>query len=120
MALKTINLGVAFLLELAMLAALAYWGLQTDTSLPVRIVLGIGAPLLAALIWARFMAPKSARRLTGVSYLLLKLILFGLATIGLAVAGQPTLAIVFAVVTVINQLLLIVWKQETLQQTIAP
>jgi hypothetical protein len=113
MALKTINLGVAFLLELAMLAAFAYWGLQTDASLPLRVVLGIGVPLLAALIWARFMAPKSARRLTGTRYLLLKFILFGLAAIALAVAGQSTLAVVFVVVAVINQLLLVVWKQET-------
>jgi hypothetical protein len=70
--------------------------------------LGIGAPLLAALIWACFMAPKSTRRLTGTSYLALKFILFGLAAIGLAIAGQPTLAILFAVVAVINQVLLLV------------
>jgi hypothetical protein len=117
MALKTINLGVAFLLELAMLAALAYWGLQTNTSLALRIVLGIGAPLLAALIWSRFMAPRSTTRLTGLPYYLLKLILFGLAAIVLAVAGQPTLAVVFAVVAAINQLLLLVWKQETPLET---
>ncbi len=113
MALKNINLGVAFLLELAMLAAFAYWGLQTDASLPVRIVLGIGAPLLAALIWSRFMAPRSTTRLTGALYYLLKLILFGLAVIALAAAGQSTVAVVFAVVAVINQFLLMVWKQET-------
>jgi len=110
MALKTINLGVTFLLELAMLAALAYWGLQTDASIPLRIVLGVGASLLAALIWARFMAPKSTRRLTGTAYLALKFVLFGAAALALAAARQPTLAIVFAVIAVINQVLLIVWK----------
>ncbi len=117
MALKTINLSVAFLLELAMLAAFAYWGLQTDASLPLRIVLGIGAPLLAALIWGRFMAPRSTTKLSGWPYYLLKLILFGLAAIALAIAGQSTLAVVFAVIAVINQLLAVMWKQETPPET---
>jgi Protein of unknown function (DUF2568) len=114
MVLKPINLGIAFLLELCMLAALAYWGFQTGSSLFLKIVLGIGAPVLAVVIWARFMAPKSQTRLTGSSYLVLKLILFGAAAMALAAAGQTTLAIIFAVVAVINQILLMVWQQETL------
>jgi hypothetical protein len=116
MALKAINLGVAFLLELGMLAAFAYWGFTTGTNLPVRLVLGIGVPLLAILIWGRFMAPQSKARLTGSSYLMLKIILFGAAAIALAVAGQTTLALIFVVVSVINQILLLVWKPETLKQ----
>jgi hypothetical protein len=113
MVLKSVNLGVAFLLELGMLAAFAYWGFQTGSNLPVKLVLGIGVSMLVVLIWGRFMAPRSETRLTGAPYLLLKLILFGAAAIALAVAGQTTLAVVFAVVAVINQILLLVWKQES-------
>ncbi len=111
---KSINLGVAFLLELCMLAALAYWGFQTGQTLLVRLVLGIGAPVLAALIWGRYMAPLSATRLTGAAYLVLKFVLFGLAALGLATTGQITLAIIFAVISVINQVLLFAWQQETM------
>jgi len=114
--LKSVNLGVAFLLELCMLAALFYWGFQTGSTLFLRIVLGIGAPLLASVIWGMLMAPRSPRRLTGATYLLLKLIIFGLDVIGLAIAGQPALALIFAIIAVINQILLIVWKQDTLPQ----
>jgi len=110
-ALKSSNLIMTFLLELAMLAALAYWGLQTDASLPVRIALGIGTPLVVALIWARFMAPKSTRRLTGRAYLVLKFILFALAAIALVITGEPALAFVFVVMAVINQALMLVWRQ---------
>ena len=113
MVLQSINLGVAFLLELCMLGALAYWGFRTSDNLLVQLLLGLGTPLLAIVIWARFMAPKSKSRLTGVAYLLVKLILFGAATFGLVTVGQTTLAIIFAVATVINQILLIVWKQDT-------
>lgn len=113
-ALETINLGIAFLLELCMLAALAYWGFQTSSNLFLRIVLGIGAPLLAAIIWGRFMAPQAKKRLAGLPYLLLKLLIFGLALLALAVAGQVTLAMIFVVILVINQILLIVWHQDPL------
>jgi len=114
MGLKAVNLGIAFLLELCVLAALAYWGLQSADSLLLKIVLGIGVPLLVAVIWGRFMAPTSKTRLTGSRYLLMKLIIFGAEAIALAVAGQVTLAIIFAIVSVINEVLLIVWKQDAL------
>ena len=118
--LKAVNLGIAFLLELCVLAALAYWGFQTADSLLLKIVLGIGAPLLVAVIWGRFMAPTSKGRLTGLRYLLAKLVIFGVAAIALAVAGQVTLAIIFAIVSVINQILLIVWKQDALPNSSQP
>ncbi len=113
MALKLVNLGITFLLELCMLAALAFAGFQVNGSLYLKIGLAIGAPLLAAVIWGRFMAPTAARRLTGISYLLLKLILFAVAAIALVFAGQPALAVIFATVSVINQVLLIAWHQDT-------
>ena len=43
--LKSVNLALAFLLELAMLAAYAYWGFQAGTSIIMKVVLGIGDPL---------------------------------------------------------------------------
>ena len=108
--LKSLNLALTFFLELAMLAALAYAGFQIAS--PLRVVVGIGAPLLAILIWARFLAPKSPTRLTGTAYLIAKFTLFGIAAIGLAIVGQTMWAIVFVVVSVVNQLLLGVWRDE--------
>ncbi len=109
--LKGINAAVSFLLELVMLAALAYWGFQTGESTLVKLVLGIGAPLIAIVIWGIYNAPRSARRLPRVPRILLSLLLFALAAFALAVAGQPTLAIVFIVVALVNQGLIYVWKQ---------
>jgi hypothetical protein len=108
--LKSLNLVLAFTLELAMLAALAYTGFQIDG--PLRFVVGIGAPLLAILIWGRFLAPKSTTRLTGWAYLAAKFTLFGIAAIGLALVGQAALAIIFIVVSVVNQVLLVAWGDE--------
>jgi hypothetical protein len=47
---RGLNLGLAFALELAMLAALAYWGLETGDGTVGRLVLGLGAPAAAVMI----------------------------------------------------------------------
>ena len=58
--LKNINLALAFLLELCMLAALGYWGFTLDQGLAIRVGAGLGVPLLAAVIWGVLMAPRAA------------------------------------------------------------
>ena len=60
---QAINLGLRFVLELCLLAALGYWGFQLEQSWPVRILMGIGAPLLAAVLWGTFVAPKAGHKL---------------------------------------------------------
>jgi Protein of unknown function (DUF2568) len=109
--LKSVNLALAFLLELAMLAAFAYWGFQSGSSTLLKIFMGIGIPLLVIVIWGIFMAPNSARHLQGGAYLALKAVLFGLAVMALMAAGRTTLGVVFAVVVVINTILVYVWGQ---------
>ena len=109
-ALKSINLALAFILELAMLAAFAYWGFQTGGSAVVKILLGIGIPLLVVAVWGTFMAPNSSRRLQGTGYLVVKVVLFGLAVAALIIAGQRVAGIVLAVVFIINTILLYIWE----------
>src|SRR6476661_835192 len=113
MTIKALNLGLAFALELGMLAALAYWGWRVGGSLPAQVALGVGAPLLAAAIWGRFCAPRSRTRLAGPRLVALEVALLELAAVALAVAGQPALALAFGALVVVNQALLVVWKQQT-------
>ena len=49
---EQVNLALALVLELGVLAALPYWGFATGATIPVKIVLGIGAPAAAILVWA--------------------------------------------------------------------
>jgi hypothetical protein len=109
--LKSINLGLAFLLELGMLVALGYWGFHTGQGAAAQIALGLGAPILVAIFWGIFMAPKAVWPVSAPLHLGLSALIFGLAALALASAGQPALAGVFAVVYVLNQVLLWVWKQ---------
>jgi hypothetical protein len=110
--LKNINLALAFLLELCMLAALGYWGYTLDQGLAVRVVAGLGAPIVAAVLWGVWMAPRASKRLPEPWHLIAELIIFGLAIAALYAAGQPRLALAFGVVYLINVVLRYAWDSK--------
>jgi hypothetical protein len=108
---QTANVALRFLLELATLGALGFWGFQTGTNRPAQVALLVGAPLLAAVVWGVFVAPASPRELPDPLRLVVELVVFGAATAGLLAAGRPAVGVVFALVVVVNALLLRVWGQ---------
>jgi hypothetical protein len=57
------NLTVRFLLELLLLAALAWWGFTLDAPILVRILAGLAAAGGAAVVWGRWIAPRARGRL---------------------------------------------------------
>ena len=109
--LKGANLALAFLLELVVVAALAWWGWTTGTNALVKVALGTAAPLVAIGIWAVFGAPRSARRLKGWAYWLLRLALYTAGAVAIYAAGLPTTALAFAVVGAVNLALGYAWNQ---------
>lgn len=106
-----LNLGVRFLLELCILGAVGYWGFANHVAWLAKVGWGIGTPLLIAVLWGVFGAPKAVVPLHGVALLLFELIIFGAAPIALVAAHQPTLAVAFVVVYVVNKILLSIWQQ---------
>lgn len=109
---KQANLVLALLLELGVLATLAYWGFATGSTVPVKIVLGIGAPAVAMIVWAIWGAPRSARRLQGISYWLLRVVFDAAGAGALYVTGQQALGTIFALVVALNCILGYAWKQH--------
>ncbi len=109
--LKGINLTLSFLLELAMLVAYGYWGFNTGSSTLVHWILGLGIPIVAIIIWSIYNVPMSKRRLPRTPRMILEVVMFSLGALALAVTGQTTWAIIFAVLIVVNQVLLYVWQQ---------
>jgi Protein of unknown function (DUF2568) len=108
--LKSANLAVKFLLELAAFAALAYWGATIGHG-GWAVVAAIVAPLAAVIVWGLFCAPRARRRLPAPARIPLELAVFGLAAAGLAAAGAVTLAVIFGAVVVLNSVLLSVFHQ---------
>ncbi len=54
---KGANLLLRFLLELCALGALGYWGFKSGSATSTKVVLGVGAPLVAAVVWGTFLSP---------------------------------------------------------------
>lgn len=110
-AIQNVNLALRFLLELCALAAFGYWGFQTRQALFAKLALGIGIPLVTAVFWAMFIAPKAVVRLPKPVSFTLGTVILLLAAVALAAAGQLTLAAVFGVIIVINAILMLIWGQ---------
>jgi hypothetical protein len=98
---KVASLALRFLLELAALGALAYWGFHEFDG-TTGVLVGIGAPLAAAIAWGIFVAPKRrVHRGEGLRWLV-ELLVFGAAAAGLIDAGATVLGIAFAFVAVVD------------------
>jgi hypothetical protein len=109
-AMRAANLALKFLVELAAFAAFAVWGADTADGI-WAVVLAVAAPAVAIVLWAIFAAPKSERRLSGAARVPFELGVFGLAAVGLIVAGHAALGIAFTVVAAVNAALLFAFGQ---------
>jgi hypothetical protein len=85
-----------FFLELATLAALAYWGFAEYGGV-VQWVIGLGAPLLVAVVWGRFMSPKASHPTVDPVRLAIEFAVFGSGVAALFAADAPVFAVIFAV-----------------------
>ena len=93
-----LNLALRFLLELAALIAIGFWGWeQYDTWM--RFILAIGLPLIAAAIWGIFNVPNDPSRsgnapipVPGIIRLLLEFAFFTFASWTLYSSGEIKLA----------------------------
>jgi len=109
--LRAANLGLRFVLELCMLAALAYWGFRNGDGTLRHVIVGIGAPLLAAIFWGLFLSPKATFTLALPVKLAFEIVVFALAIVALYASGQHLLAIIFAIVAIVSRSLLVVLSQ---------
>jgi len=108
-AFRGLNLALAFLLELAALAALGYWGYCTGNSTFTSLLLGIGIPLIAAILWGLFAAPR-ARYPNQLLKIAVKALVFGAAFFALIDKNQTVLAILYGALVFGNFVMLRVTK----------
>ncbi|MBD0675686.1 hypothetical protein BU198_34580 [Streptomyces sp. CBMA156] len=95
--------GLAFGLELGLLAALGYWGFGTGSGLGPRLLLGLGAPALAAVLWGLFLAAGGpAFRLPLAAEIVVKLLVLGTGALALHATGRTPLAVVYGALVAIS------------------
>ena len=105
------NETLAFVLEVVMLAGLAWWGAAQHASIGVRIALAIAAPVLVAAAWGLFAAPRARVRLPLAGVLAIKVLAFGAAALGVYAIGRHSLALAFMIVSLANTAIAAVDRQ---------
>ncbi len=109
---RGLNLGLRFILEVCALAALAYGGWHLPGPAWLRVLLAIALPLIAAVIWARWVAPKASHPIPDPQRLIPEWIVFGGAVVALILTGHPILATILAVLAAANR-----WALHALRTT---
>jgi hypothetical protein len=104
------NDALRFCLELAALATQAYWGATADT--PLWPLIAVGAPLVVAAFWGRFMSPKAPRRLHDPLRLAAEIVIFGLTAVLLLDRGHTPLAIALGGAAALHLALTFVFRQR--------
>lgn len=110
-ALKSANLLLAFLLELAMLAAWGWKGWNVPLPEPWPALLAVLIPLFVIAIWGLFAAPRARYPLPVAGTLALKASLLGGGALALASTGQLVWAAVDALLIAVNLVLAGFWGQ---------
>ncbi len=104
----TANTAFRFVVELAGVGALGYWGLQAAGDGIARIALAVGAPVALIVVWAIVVAPNATNPLSQSQPDVIGTALLLAAALALAAAGQLTGAVVFGATVVVNWALLAV------------
>ncbi len=100
------RLGIAdvirFVLELFAFVTLGIWGFVAWPGPWLNVVLGIGTPLFAILLWALFCSPRAVVQLDAFGKALIEILIMGSAALAWLMLGQPILAVVFGVAAAIS------------------
>ena len=96
------NEALAFLLELAAIGFLCWWGFGTGHGALAATALGLGTPAVAIVLWGLFAAPKATFQVAMPLVLTVKAAVFGGAALGVNALGHHTLALAFALVALVN------------------
>lgn len=94
-------LTLRFLAELGLLAGLAYWGATAGEG-AMAWALGIGAPLVAAVVWGLFVSPKAKRPVSVPVRLAIEIDLFAVTAVALWLVDAAEAAIALGVSGVIT------------------
>jgi Protein of unknown function (DUF2568) len=105
------NDGLRFLLELAALASLGYWGFAENDG-ALQWVLGLGLPAVAAGVWGTFVAPKASRPTVDSVRLVLEVAVLGSGVVALWAADAEALAVAFGALVVAHLSLTFVLRQR--------
>ncbi|MFD4942888.1 YrdB family protein [Streptomyces sp. NPDC058239] len=107
---------LAFVVELVALAALGRWGFATGDGTAARLLLGLGTPAVAIVLWGMFAAPRARFRPPLAGVLLVKAVVLGGGVYAVHAVGHPVAAVFFGFVVVVNTALAETLRHRTPQR----
>ena len=99
-----------FLLELFAFVSLGIWGFLAFPLPWPGVLVGLGAPALAILVWALFVSPKHTIDTPRPVAFGIELVVWAAASAALASTGHVTLGVVFLAVSVVSGALNYAWR----------
>jgi len=90
---------LSFVCELFAFGTLAFWGFAA-WPFPWNIAVGIGAPVIAILLWALFVSPRAVLAVHPFVRAVVELLVYASATIAWWSTGATWVGLIFAVVAV--------------------
>ncbi|MEU6284252.1 YrdB family protein [Streptomyces sp. NPDC047028] len=107
-----VNELLAFLLELAALACLGWWGFTAGDGVGRHLLLGVGTPLVAVVAWGLFAAPRARLRPPLPGVLAVKAVVLGGGAAALYGVGHAVAAVAVAAVVVVNTAVAELFRQS--------
>jgi hypothetical protein len=98
------SLALRFALELALLVFVAIWAASLDASGFVRLVVAVAAPVIIALVWGRWVAPRAPQRLGDPERFLLEVVLFVIGGVAASANWSIVGGVLFTVLAIANAL----------------
>lgn len=93
-----------FVLEVVAIATLGIWGFVA-WPFPLNIVIGIGAPLVAVVLWGLFRSPEAVFKIDVYGKTIIEVLVMGAAAFAWWNLGGPIVAVVFGAVAVVSGLI---------------
>ncbi|SEB38384.1 Protein of unknown function [Paramicrobacterium humi] len=97
----TVNDVIRFLLEIFAIISLGIWGF-VQFPFPWNIVVGIGAPVIAIVLWGLFRSPKAVFQMDVFGKAIVEIAVMGTAVFAWWDMGQPIVAVVFAIIAIVS------------------
>lgn len=104
---QPIGLLLAFILEIITFACFAWFGFILNTSSIIQLIVSVVLFSGLVLFWGTFMSPRASRKLNVTGYYLVKVIVYGLSAIVINHLLDQEIAISFAIVSVICEIILV-------------
>ena len=104
MPLKRFNLALRGIMELGIVIAFGFWGIHTGRTAFMKIILGIGTPVIIFGFWS-LIDFRNAGSMSEYLRLVQELVLSGLGAVALYFTGEIILAWILALVSVTHHIL---------------